>query len=91
MSVGPPSICLACKHLRSASTCAAYPARIPRAILFQHYDHRTPFAGDGGIRFETATGKQHLVEAFDHVERLIADRGEERYLLAASTTSAAMS
>ena len=52
--------CLGCRHFRpdpDASrplTCAAFPAprRIPGAILLGEHDHREPFPGDGGIRFE---------------------------------------
>lgn len=51
-------MCLSCKHLDrdndEAFTCRAFPAGIPTPIV-EGYDHRKPFPGDGGIRFERAT------------------------------------
>jgi len=50
--------CARCKHLSYespkdyiGSKCAAF-SRIPREILEGTHDHRLPFPGDGGIRFE---------------------------------------
>ncbi|NSW84254.1 MAG: hypothetical protein HPY90_13460 [Syntrophothermus sp.] len=50
--------CARCKHLslHSAedgvgSKCTAF-KRIPREILEGRFDHRNPYPGDGGIRFE---------------------------------------
>jgi hypothetical protein len=31
----------------------AFPAGIPEKILFYEHDHRKPFPGDHGIRFES--------------------------------------
>jgi hypothetical protein len=45
--------CPACKHLRPGLTCDAFPDRmIPEAILTGRFDHRKPFPGDRGIRYE---------------------------------------
>lgn len=44
--------CLKCKHLEPDSKCAAFPKRIPQEILENRHDHRQPFPGDRGIRFE---------------------------------------
>ena len=51
--------CADCRHLRPVPadgppryTCEAFPDGIPREILFADHDHRKPFPGDHGIRFE---------------------------------------
>lgn len=54
--------CFGCKHLRppgespgSPMTCAAYDdpeMGIPDAILRNDFDHRDPYYGDDGVRFE---------------------------------------
>jgi hypothetical protein len=51
--VGPP-MCYNCKRQSNADplNCDAFPKGIPDPILFSRFDHRKPFAGDGGIRFE---------------------------------------
>ena len=48
------SLCDHCKHRRSEDTCAAFPDGIPSSISFFGFntDHRRPFEGDNGIRFE---------------------------------------
>lgn len=46
------SLCKLCKH-RQGFGCAAYPTRIPREIRDMHVDHRQPYLGDNGIRFES--------------------------------------
>ena len=71
MSVGPIAICLACRHLKSADTCIAYPDGIPGKMLFEHFDHRLPYPGDAGTRFEVAPGREHLLESFEEVEKLL--------------------
>ena len=50
--------CLECVHITArrgdGMTCEAFPApgRIPNAILLNEHDHREPFEGDHGVRFE---------------------------------------
>jgi hypothetical protein len=52
--------CFACRRFHFGSgadgspmTCEAYPETgIPEAILLARHDHRTPFPGDHGLRFE---------------------------------------
>jgi hypothetical protein len=54
-SVAPP-ICGGCKNLTSPDLreprCTAFPDGIPNEILLSRADHRQPFAGDNGIRFD---------------------------------------
>lgn len=58
MTIGPAPICLFCKRYREAmkfgdpDTCDAFPQGIPEEILLGGFDHRKPFKGDGGVRFE---------------------------------------
>ena len=56
--------CFDCRHFRRAQAaagdgyhCAAFPdAEIPTPILLNEPDHRRPYSGDGGIRFEPKPG-----------------------------------
>ena len=45
-------MCVSCRHFKSDWTCKAFPDEIPRDIVFEHFDHRKPYPGDRGIRFE---------------------------------------
>ena len=51
-------VCNGCRHFRDwrlgerIGFCDAFPKGIPRAIWQGEHDHRTPFPGDQGIRFE---------------------------------------
>ena len=44
--------CLQCKHYEGAWRCWAFPDGIPREIESGENDHREPYKGDNGIRFE---------------------------------------
>ncbi len=46
------SNCQVCRHLTGLMRCAAFPGGIPAPIWYQQADHRLPYDGDGGIRFE---------------------------------------
>ncbi len=50
-------MCMYCKHFhenRLSFHCEAYPDGIPEDIYETRVDHRKPYEGDGGIRFEPA-------------------------------------
>jgi hypothetical protein len=46
--------CTSCRHsnLPDSATCTAYPKGIPDAILQKGFDHKNPYPGDHGIRYE---------------------------------------
>jgi len=50
--------CIVCIHFNVAVTdqnvCNAFPHGIPSAIFYGYHDHRLPYEGDRGIRFEKA-------------------------------------
>ena len=70
-------MCIACRHLqeavnmRDAFRCTAFPKGIPAEIIEEYADHRLPFVGDGGIRFEakSAVGVEYVEELYGPVER----------------------
>lgn len=52
----PSSQCEHCKHwadrLKRRKVCSAFPSGIPDEIFWWEFDHRNPYPGDNGIRFE---------------------------------------
>lgn len=63
MTDGPAPMCMSCRHFdritidpatgTGSPRCAAFPDGIPSSIFWDgRIDHRRPFAGDRGIRFE---------------------------------------
>jgi hypothetical protein len=67
-----PVQCRACAHLRDGNTCDAYPQQIPDAIVLFGRDHREPYPGDGGVRFEQAQGAD-AAEAFEQWQTTFGD------------------
>lgn len=71
-SIAPP-ICYGCKHLVPTSEfelkCTAFPQGIPNEIVLSKHDHRTPFPGDHGVRFEAKTPEdaEYAANMFDRV------------------------
>ena len=55
------SQCYECKHktpIGSIAACKAFPNGIPEEILKSEHDHRKPFKGDKGVRFEHMFGEK---------------------------------
>ncbi len=59
--------CTTCRHLKKASetsngqeTCTAFPNGIPDAVLWAPYDHRQPYSGDHGVRYEQSAEGNEL-------------------------------
>ena len=46
------SQCLECRYYQGLSRCDAYPDHIPSEIFAGLHDHRKPYPGDKGIRWE---------------------------------------
>ena len=48
----PLVMCPLCKHYKGGDQCDAF-QKIPIAIAIGEHDHRKPYPGDNGIRYET--------------------------------------
>lgn len=57
-AINATSQCIFCEHFKGARTCEAFPdldneaGAIPLPIFDGEFDHRQPWPGDGGIRWE---------------------------------------
>ena len=66
-----PPICQSCQRYRPfdldhpIAFCEAFPKAIPDAILNNGFDHRKPFPGDNGIRFEFQPGDEKMLAAYE--------------------------
>jgi hypothetical protein len=51
------SQCVFCKHLRPVERdwqCVTFPDGVPDDVYYNRHDHRQPYPGDQGIRWEPA-------------------------------------
>jgi hypothetical protein len=49
----------------SIATCRAFPDGIPRDIIRHEFDHRNPYPGDRGIRYELAPGLEKRLAIYE--------------------------
>jgi hypothetical protein len=73
--------CFDCAHLDRSNSfnplrCRAFPEMIPVPIQMNKHDHRKPYAGDHGIRFEPNAESQPATAAASAEPR--ASRGSRR-------------
>lgn len=67
MTTVMPPICVGCTRLKGTldnPKCDAFPLAIPADILLSKADHRQPYEGDNGIRYEPKTEADAQYAAF---------------------------
>lgn len=74
-----PVICDGCVHLDRTwrqrrqvdelDRCTAFPGGIPGEISLGGFDHRQPFEGDRGIRFELLPGEEDELAFYERYQR----------------------
>jgi hypothetical protein len=82
-----PNICDACRLLRSKKNenytssmdiffhyCDAFPSGIPGEIFGRGFDHRQPYPGDHGIRFQLREGRESTLAAYETWLELMKDQ-----------------
>jgi hypothetical protein len=73
----PP--CLFCRHLKEGRVrCEAFPEGIPDDLLFGLHDHREPYDGDRGIRFELKPGEEAIFGEWLALEKACSNSCEVR-------------
>jgi hypothetical protein len=85
-----PNICDACVRLRKRSNpgsetsldrwipyCEAFPEEIPDEIYRGGFDHRNPYEGDRGIRFELRPGGERALAAYESAAARKAARTQD--------------
>lgn len=70
MTTVPIPLCESCVRLGPGPdgigfACAAFPDGIPAAIYIEGFDHRHPYPGDGGVRFELDQGSAVQFTAYE--------------------------
>jgi hypothetical protein len=58
--------------------CEAFPERVPHEIYIGQFDHRRPYPGDNGIRFEPAEDSESTLRAYENSVRLRQEREARR-------------
>lgn len=56
-------LCYICKHYSKDNKCSAFPKGIPAKILLNEADHRKPYPGDNGTRYEPLDPKPETADA----------------------------
>lgn len=69
MTTGPAPICTACVRFDPTGpngwVCEAFPDGIPDAITEEGFDHRNPFDGDRGVRFQLEEGAESRLASYE--------------------------